>query len=148
MGKFKFRLESVKHLRAKEEEKSRIEFGRAQSAVKDAHKSLQDLFSESAKRGDELRDRIASGISVSEIALYEIFRMGQEVRAEKQQEVVEEKVNDMVYAFREWMGRKKVLNTFEKLEEKKREEFKKEEFKKEKKDIDELVVTRFKHKQE
>lgn len=146
MAKFNFKLKSIKNFKSRIEEDKGTKFGRIQQKVKHQHDKLQNIYDHAYKSGDRLNEKLDGGMSPGEIAVFDDFRRGQGVRAKDQQEEIENSINDMIYAFREWMDAKKKLSIFEKLEEKSFNVFKKEMKKKEQKSLDELVVLRHKIK--
>jgi flagellar FliJ protein len=142
MAKFKFRLELVERLRKQNEEQMRSRFGEAQKDVLKEHSKLQGMIDRAEEQTDILKEKIATGASPKEIALYEDFREGQKIRQKEQSDRLEDTVAIMVRSYQNWINSKKELNVIEKLKEKKREEFKKEQRKAEIKTMDDIVVMR------
>jgi flagellar FliJ protein len=144
--KFEFSFDRLLQHKKRIEDEARRHFNEAQGKVDKAQEQLNTMYNQVDRtrlRTVELSER--GGAAVPELSLLNEFIIGQRTRIENQRAMIRdlaaeaERLQDIL------VGTARERKTLEKLREKRLEDFKKARKKKEMKEVDELVVTRFKN---
>lgn len=147
--KFEFSFETLLDHRRKLEDAARREWTEAQAKVDKAKKELDELYGQI----DSARERVATlektgGAQAGSLVSISEFISGQNVRIEKHRYMMRDLITDAEQKRDVMVEAAKETKTLQKLKEKKKAEYKAKQKKRELKEVDELIVTRFKSQEE
>ena len=143
--KFEFSFETLLDHRRQIEDAARREWNEAQEKVDEAQRTLDEYYSQL----DQARARVGTieksgGPQAGALVSIAEFISGQNIRIERHRLSMRELVMDAEIKREAMIEAAKETKTLQKLKEKKLEEFKQKKKKRELKEVDDLIVTRFK----
>lgn len=142
--KFEFAFEKLLEHKKRLEDEARRVYNEAQSKVDSATREIKEMYESidrSRSRAGELSE--AGGAQAPQLGMIDAFIAGQGLRITRQREVIRALASEAERLLETVVAAAQERKTLETLREKRLEAFKKARKKKEVKEIDELVVTRF-----
>ncbi len=143
MAKFIFGMQGLLNIKAKLEEQSQVEYGKALSSLEEEKEKLNDLYNKKEVNLESFRQSIVTGVKPSYLKSINDFIAVLDKKIETQIENIEKAEVFVEEKRQNLLSCMKDRKALEALKDKAKEEFFKEELKNEQKIIDEIVSYKY-----